>query len=248
MKCYRPRSKRKALHRPSSTAEKLMSSYSAGLRKEIQICIRNPRIHKRSYACFEGRYVLTETIHLIDASCGYVTEISSEPPRVEHRPWGTIMTFGVVTRVDDPEGRGRIQVRLPSYEDLETEWIGVVIPGAGPGKGLVALPDLEDMVLVLFAREDPVQAVVLGGLFGSSPLPDTGVEGSQRKRFTLRSSDGREVKLDDKDQRLRIDNGDGSFLELDPDKVCLRSSTDIEISAPGKKITISGAAIDFKKQ
>ena len=61
-------------------------------------------------------------------------------------------TLGLVTNVNDPEGLGRIRVKLPSYSDLESEWLEVVLPAAGADKGFIALPDVDDRVLVLLVE------------------------------------------------------------------------------------------------
>ena len=88
---------------------------------------------------------------------------------------------------------------------------------AGPGKGLVALPDLGDTVLVLLIHEDPSQGLVLGGLDGQVRLPDSGVENGTVMRFSLRTADGQLIQLDDRS--LRLENRGPSFVELSPDRL-----------------------------
>src|SRR5579859_5053795 len=98
-----------------------------------------------------GRYLLTEVIHVIDAAIGFQSEISTVVPLLQERPQGTTATLGVVSQINDPDGLGRVRVRLSTYNDIETDWMGVLTPGAGSGKGLIALPDVGDQVLVLLA-------------------------------------------------------------------------------------------------
>ena len=62
---------------------------------------------------------------------------------------------GVVKSVDDPDQLGRVQVTLPTLGDIESAWMEVLSVGAGSGKGLVALPDVDDSVLVLLIHGDP---------------------------------------------------------------------------------------------
>ena len=97
-----------------------------------------------------GRYVLTSVDHTFDSVRGFISSLSTAPPAprpVKHEP---IAALGIVTHVNDPDGYGRIRVKLPTYKDVETDWMGVVTPGAGLGKGLLALPDVDDTVLVCF--------------------------------------------------------------------------------------------------
>src|SRR5439155_400450 len=115
-----------------------------------------------------GSYVLTEVRHTIDRERGFLSEISSAPPQPPARHAGATLTVGIVTSVDDPDRLGRVQVRLPTFGDVDCGWIGVVSVAAGRSKGIVALPDVDDHVLALLAPEDPGRAVVRGGLFGAA--------------------------------------------------------------------------------
>jgi phage baseplate assembly protein gpV/phage protein D len=193
-----------------------------------------------------GRYVLTEVTHTLDTEKGFVSEISTAPVPPAIRPKGTLMTLGVVTRVSDPENLGRVKVSLPAYNNLETDWMGVLTVGIGGKKGLVMLPDMGDEVLVLCAKDDPAQGVVLGGLSSKGPS-DSGVEGEAVKRFAWSTPGGQLVRLDDSKKSLRLENADGSYLEITPQKLSLHSQATVEIEAPGHSILIRGKAIDFEE-
>lgn len=198
-------------------------------------------------APFAGEYVVTSAVHTIDPRRGYLTEISSEPPEIPSRSRSTVAAFGIVTRIDDPDELGRVRVKLPTYGDLETEWMGVLSPGAGTGKGLVTLPDVGDQVLVLFTQGDPVTGVVLGGLYGVGAPPDTGLADGVVARYTLLTPGRQRVQLDDAKKLLRLENSEGSYVELSPGKVILHAETDMLIEAPGRRIAIQGQAIDFQR-
>ena len=199
-------------------------------------------------APFAGEYVLTGARHTIDPRRGYLTEIFSDPPQVTSRARGAVAAFGIVTRIDDPEELGRVRVKLPTYGDLETEWMGVLTPGAGTGKGLVTLPDVGDQVLVLFAQGDPVSGVVLGGLYGVGAPPDSGLADGVIARYTLLTPGRQRVQLDDARKLLRVENSEGSYVELSPGRVILHAETDLLIEAPGRRIEIQGQAIDFQRR
>ena len=196
-----------------------------------------------------GQYVLTSVNHTIDARRGFISEISTAPPAPRSQPQaasaGALATLGVVTKIDDPEKLGRVQVSLPAFGDVETDWMEVLSPGGGAGKGLLMIPDVGDRVLVICAGGDPSQGVVLGGLFGPKGLPDE-VFGGGVRRFTMRSPGGQVIRLDDSDQSIRLENSAGSFVELLPDKVRLHAGTDLEIEAPGRSVVIRGAKVDFQ--
>jgi phage baseplate assembly protein gpV len=198
-------------------------------------------------AALAGSYVLTAVTHTCDARKGFVSQIDTTPPPSRARATGAAASLGVVTQLDDPERLGRVRVSLPAYGDLETDWLGVLAAGAGAGKGLVALPDVGDQVLVLFAHEDTAQGVVLGGLYGVAGPPDAGLEDGAVRRYTLLTPGGQRLRLDDDRQLVRIENSDGSYLELAPDRVRLHARRDLEIEAPGRAVVIRGQSIDFER-
>lgn len=194
-----------------------------------------------------GRYVVTAATHVISEALGYLTELSTAPPPPRERTRGTITTVGVVDQIGDPERLGRIRVSLPTYNNILTNWTHVVSVGAGSGKGLMALPDVGDDVLVLLAQEDPAQAVVVGGLYGTRGTPDAGIEAGAIRRYTLLTPGGQRIRLDDTNQILRLENSDGSFVELSPERMRVHSNVDLDIEAPGKTIVLRGNAIDFQR-
>jgi uncharacterized protein involved in type VI secretion and phage assembly len=192
-----------------------------------------------------GRYVVTETTHTFDEQMGFLTEFSTVPPAPRPRSNAATVAFGMVTRVDDPENLGRVRLSLPSISDLETDWVGVLTAGAGSGKGIVALPDVGDRVLVLFPHEDPSRGVVLGGVYGATEPPDAGVHEGAIRRYTLITPGGQKIQLDDTRNQIRVENSDDSYIELSPEKVLLHSNVDLDIEAPGKAITVRGKSVDF---
>jgi phage baseplate assembly protein gpV len=179
-----------------------------------------------------GRYVLTEVTHLVNNRLGFVSEISSLPPAPRQRARGVTASVGVVSDVHDPDEYGRVKVRLPAYGDVETDWMGVLTPGAGPHKGLVIPPANGDTVLVLLVHEDPGQGIVLGGLYGARKVPDSGINLlGQVRRYTWSTPGGQRVQLDDSGDTIHLENGAGSYIKLD-----------------GDKVVIAGKAIDFRSR
>jgi len=195
----------------------------------------------------DGRYVLSEATHTIDAARGYITELSSAPPDVRPRLAGATAAVAEVTSVDDPDGRGRVRAKFPAYGDVESDWLGLATPGAGSDRGFVALPDVGDHVLVVFPHEDPATGIVIGGLYGTGGPPDPGVAGAAVQRFTLRTAGGQHIALDDEHKKLRVEDVTGSSIELAPGGMKLHSAVDLTIEAPGRAIVIRAKSVDFKQ-
>ncbi len=194
----------------------------------------------------EGLYTVCEAVHTIDGT-GYETTLSTRPPAGPGPRPADVVTLGVVDRVDDPESRGRSQVRLPAYPDLVTGWAPVLVAAGGPGKGLVALPDEGDTVLVLLPARDPEQAIVLGGLYGRETLPDAAADGPRGGRYTFLTADGQRVCLDSHAKSLTLADGHGSLVELGPELMRLSSATDLVIEAPGKALRVRARTVDFEE-
>ena len=122
---------------------------------------------------------------------------------------------------------------LPAYGDLDAGWLAVLCPGAGRGKGIVALPDLGDTVLVALPGGEPASGMVLGSLFGAVEPHDAGIDGGAARRWTLRTAGGQSIVVDDAAHRCGWPPT-GSFLELAPGAVRLHAATDLVVSAPGR--------------
>ncbi len=194
-----------------------------------------------------GRHVVCSATHQIDGRRGHRVEFSTRPPEPFGPAAGAEIGLGIVTDVDDPQALGRVKVELASCGRLESDWLQVLSPGAGEGKGLVMVPDVGDHVMVLFVGGDAAQGIVLGGLYGPGGTPDAGVDEGRIKRFLLRSADGQLLRFNDTEGTVRLENHQGSFLELTPEKIVLHAEGDLEIEAPGKTLILRASNVDFQQ-
>jgi hypothetical protein len=90
--------------------------------------------------------------------------------------------------------------------------------------------------------------VVLGGLYGGDKPPDPGVDGGQIKRWSLHTADGQRLVFDDSAHTITFADRAGSTLSMAPGKVALHAETDLDITAPGKTITIKANAVEFVRE
>jgi phage baseplate assembly protein gpV len=108
------------------------------------------------------------------------------------------------------------------------------------------LPDVHDTVAVALPHGQPAGGIVLGSLYGTVEPHESGVRGNAVRAWSLRSKEGQRVLVDDDKRTLRVDNADGSFIELAPDTVRLHAATDLVIEAPGHGITVRADTVDFE--
>lgn len=194
----------------------------------------------------EGRYIATRVLHRFTADAGYVTEFSTEPPARPTRTRAAIAAVGKVSQIDDPDGLGRCRVKLPALGDVETGWMQVLMSGAGAGRGLTALPHVDDDVLVLCPDGDPARGVVMGSLYGNRRLP-RGADGKAERGVVVRSGNGQALELSGKGGTARLLNNGGSLVELAPGRMRLAAACDLLIEAPGRRLTIRAADIHFER-
>jgi len=215
-------------------------------------------------ANLEGKYVLTEVRHSIDPVKGYISEINTSPPRIEKTKQNKNAMIGIVSQVNDPDNLARIKVTLPTYNNIETEWLEVLSLGAGSNKGQLILPDVGDTVLLLNINNEPSQAIVLGGVFGENDLPKSVVENGIVKRFITKTAGNQKIYLDDEEASIKIETQTGHNIKLKPGKISIvhnngssitlsennmtiHSETNLNIEAPGRSITFRGRKIDFEE-
>lgn len=216
--------------------------------------IGNPELHPGTRITVKGlapplpdSFGVTAVNHSITSQTGYVTEFSTQPPSLSPLSQATLTAPGIVSQISDPQHLGRVRVTLPTYDDVETDWMEVMLPGAGHQKGLVMLPDIGDQVLILFPHGNLSQGIVLGGLFGHQSAPDWGLVDQSVQRYTVQTPGGQWIQLDDAHQRIHLQNSHGSSIEMTPETVRIHAGTALEISAPGQPVVISGDSIDFRR-
>jgi uncharacterized protein involved in type VI secretion and phage assembly len=159
------------------------------------------------------------------------------------------VAVGVVTDNKDPDGLGRVKVKLPWLpDDTESDWSRVLTFMAGNGRGGVFLPEVEDEVLVAFEHGDVRFPYVLGGLYnGKDAPPFTNDDGKNDKRM-FRSRSGMTLTFDDKDgsEKLELADKDGKeslVIDMAGKKLVLTSSGDLELNAEQGAVTIKAKTL-----
>lgn len=161
--------------------------------------------------------------------------------------------IGTVLDLADPEKLGRVKLRLPQFDDQQTDWARVASPMAGKDRGFFFQPEIGDEVLVGFENGDPRRAYVLGALWSKvdTPPPRDGNDPQNNWRM-IKSRSGHIVKLDDTQggEKIEIIDKSGSHkvvIDSANSKIqILCQSGDMEISAPSGKLQINAQSIEMK--
>lgn len=111
--------------------------------------------------------------------------------------WRAGVHLGVVTSVQDPEGRGRVQLKLPAIDPAGEAaiWARVAVPYAGHNYGAFFIPDVGAEVLVAFVAGDPAWPIVVGSLWnGATEVPEE-LPGAAVDRWTLTGRNGTRIAI-----------------------------------------------------
>lgn len=135
---------------------------------------------------------------------------------------------GIVTSTADPDSLARVKVRYPWLSDsAESPWARVVSPMAGAGRGMVARPEIDDEVLVLFEHGDMRFPYVIGGVWNAVDTPpERGADEDNDIRL-IRSRSGHEITLDDTsgDEKIVLVHSSGEHrVELSSSGIVIESS------------------------
>jgi len=207
---------------------------------------------------FSGRYYVTASTHIYRTE-DYTTSFSVTGKHAhtlcqllegEDRG-GRGVVVGIVTNNDDPQGLGRVKVRLPWLaEDEESTWARIASPMAGQDRGFYCLPEVNDEVLLAFEHGDIHRPYVLGALWNgrdSPPAANSAVlNGSgQVVQRIIKSRAGHTIVIDDTTGGggITIEDRAGNKIVIDSgsNAMQLQMNGDLEIQSQGK-VTISGQA------
>ncbi|HEX3759778.1 MAG TPA: phage baseplate assembly protein V [Kofleriaceae bacterium] len=108
--------------------------------------------------------------------------------------------YGIVCQNKDPDNLDRIKVRLPwldAGDTDQTHWAQLLTPMEGNKFGWYVLPDIDDVVVVMFIGGDSSQPVVVGGVWSKPDFsPETNEDGANNFRG-YRSRVGHRMVFDD---------------------------------------------------
>ncbi|MBN2532120.1 MAG: rhs element Vgr protein [Spirochaetales bacterium] len=170
--------------------------------------------------------------------------------------------YGIITDNADPDGLGRVKVKLAVLgEDIETNWIPVMTLYGSAECGAFFIPEVDDQVVVVFLNDNPEQGIVLGSVWSEAAVPpetgentgsDLNQDGENNLKF-IKSRSGHQIILDDKDgeEKIQILAADGKtrfeFLAKD-EMINIETDKDLRISAGGKlSIEAEEGEITFDK-
>lgn len=166
-----------------------------------------------------------------------------------------------VTDIKDPDGQGRVKVKLPWSPDLNggsyEVWARLAVLMAGDNRGTWFVPDPNDEVLIMFEGGDPRHPFVIGSLWNGRDKPPETMDGAGKNfKKTIRSRNGVRVALDDTDgqetltletpggQKVVLKDGPGTIEIQDANGNSARFEAAGVTLVAASKLTIRAATIE----
>lgn len=117
----------------------------------------------------------------------------------------------LVTDNKDPQKLGRIKVKFPTLSSTDmTEWIPIIMAGAGKNRGWFFIPEIDDEVLVMFEYGDINKPLMVGALWNGKDKPPEKNPGGNHRRV-IKSRAGSKITFDDEGgkEKVVIEDGKG---------------------------------------
>lgn len=156
----------------------------------------------------------------------------------------------LVTDIVDPDGQGRIKVRLPWAPDSDGDayeaWARLATLMGGNNRGSWFIPDVDDEVLVAFEGGDPRRPYVVGALWNGQDSPPESMDNAGNNNVkVLRSRNGVKVTLDDTDgqETLKLETPGGQTVTLEdgPGVIELVDSSGNSVKLETSGITVTAS-------
>jgi uncharacterized protein involved in type VI secretion and phage assembly len=176
------------------------------------------------------------------------------PPDGEGPRWFGVYP-AIVTDLVDPDNKGRIQVKFPSFGqagDTVRAWATLVTPYADNDQGLEILPEVDSQVVVAFEAGDPARPYIVGACWnGRKSLPESpqaannlrtlktrsgsmlqfdDTEGAAKVTVSMQS--GHKLVLDDAAQEVSITHSNGCKIVMNvAGQVSITANSTVEVNA-----------------
>ena len=174
----------------------------------------------------------------------------------------------LVVDLVDPDGKGRIKVKFPSFGadgESVTAWATLLTPYADDDQGFEVLPEVDSQVVCAFEAGDPARPYIVGACWnGKRKLPaDAQASNNLRTwktrsgsllqfddtqgapKVTLSMQSGHKIVLDDAAQDVTIQHSNGCKINLNiAGQVTITANATVEVNAASVNIHAPAVVCD----
>jgi len=174
------------------------------------------------------------------------------------------IALGIVTDNWDAIHPGAVKVKIitENGNTVTSGWVPVVMPYAGSGAGLYAMPEVNSIVVLGYVDDNSISPVVIGSIWGkvsagrisAKTKPPKGAPNSKNSKKVFATKSGHMLKFDESKDSPSIEiitaKKQRVFLDDKGEKILLqtgKSGNKVEIDGKGGNITIEAKKkITFK--
>lgn len=155
---------------------------------------------------------------------------------------------GLVTDIDDPDGRGRIKAQVPAvFGERDSPWAMPCLPFAGAAHGLALIPEVGDGVWIEFEGGNLSYPIWSGCWWADDQRPEPTANAAR----LLATSAGHQVLIDEDADEIRLVHPGGAEIVIASDEIRLTlgqsaltvKAGEINLMNGMAKITTAGASL-----
>jgi uncharacterized protein involved in type VI secretion and phage assembly len=200
-----------------------------------------------------GEFLVIEVTHEYSAKGEYRNTFTAIPSRMDNIPMSQVYfpkaypQIATVKSNEDEKKLGRVKVEFQwqKAKGKTTNWIRVQTPDAGKSdeapknRGIVFIPEKDDIVMIGFEYGDPNRPFVAGSIF-SEKVSAGGKDKNKIKSITTRM--GSKIEFDEEKGSITVKdkNGSDSTIVLHGDKTISITAAD-KITLTAREIIINGS-------
>ena len=198
-----------------------------------------------------GNFIIIEITHEVSQGSYYKNRFKAIPATIKALPSPKVRMplaetqMATVLSNADPEGKGRVRVRMNWQTDgMQTSWVRVMTPDGGSSKdvksnrGFVFIPEVGDQVLLGFRHGDPARPYVMGSLF-NGVTGSGGFAANHKKSLTTRS--GSTVTFDDTAHTILLQTTRANKIFVDELNGTITISSAEEVNVNTKNVNINAS-------
>ncbi|MEL1255772.1 phage baseplate assembly protein V, partial [Flavobacterium sp. DGU38] len=201
----------------------------------------------------EHELIVTEVSHLSQVHGNYTCHFKAIPADVAAPHYIDVNVFAKaetqpakVKDNNDPEGLGRVKVQFNwAGGNNSSEWLRMIQPHSGSGKGFYFIPEIGEEVLVGFEGDNAQNPYVLGTQYNGSAT--SGYADGQNNVKAIHTRSGIKFILNDGEGSILIEDPSGNTWKMDgqgnidvnaPKNLTLNAGENVNITA-GKNVSVS---------
>ena len=198
-----------------------------------------------------GNFIIIEITHEVSQGSYYKNRFKAIPATIKALPSPKVRMplaetqMATVLSNADPEGKGRVRVRMNwQTEGIQTGWVRVMTPDGGSSsdvksnRGFVFIPEVGDQVLLGFRHGDPARPYILGSLF-NGVTGSGGFAANHKKSLTTRS--GSTVTFDDTAHTILLQTTRANKIFIDELNGTITISSAEEVNVNTKNVNINAS-------